>query len=200
MRYLINRLLVVSLIAGMAFAGEIRSEGSSLEGKRIAVIVAEGFHDAEALVPVFHLQAYRAEPVLLSTGKGPIKAYNSEVVIDIAKTLAEVEAEEFDAVILPGGRAPAELRENRDVLRFMRAFAETGRPIAGICHGPQVMAAAGIIEGISVTSFRGIADELRQAGADYVDREVVVDGPFITSRLPGDLPAFNRAIVDALRD
>ncbi len=174
------------------------AEAQDLSGKHVAVIIADGFHDAETLSPVFHLRNHNVDTTFIGFEKGFISAYNSDVSVEIQKTLAEVDVDEFDAVILPGGGSPAVLRENRDVLRFLRAFAETGRPIAGICHGPQVMASAGIVDGVELTGFSAIRNEMTEAGGIFVDREVVVDGPFITSRIPEDLPAFNDAIVEAL--
>ncbi len=193
-----KKVCALALMGGLVFSTALLSENGNLEGKKVAVIIAEGFHDAETLSPVFHLRAHNVQAVFLSTAKGRISAYNSGVVIDIETTLDEVRALDFDAVILPGGRAPASLREDQNVLRFVRDFSETGRPIAGICHGPQVLASAGVVEGVELTGFRGIEDEMKEAGANFVDREVVIDGQFITSRLPGDLPAFNQAIVEGL--
>lgn len=170
----------------------------SLEGKKVAVLIGPGFHDAETLAPAFHLRQLGAEVLILGTSKEKLQAYNSEVMIPIQTALADVDADEFDALILPGGRGPGELRKDRNVIRFVRAFAETGRPIAAICHGPQVLATAGVIDGVSTTCFPGIADEMREHGASYVDREVEIDGQFITSRLPKDIPAFNAAIATAM--
>jgi protease I len=200
MKSLVKKLSTLLLTAGLILAAGIQAETGNREGKKVAVLVAEGFHDAETLSPVFHLREHNIKAVFLSTAKGAISAYNSEVVIEIETTLADVDADEFDAVIVPGGRSPAVLREDGNVLRFVREFSETGRPIAGICHGPQVLASAGLVEGVELTGFGGIADEMKEAGANFVDREVVIDGQFITSRLPGDLSAFNRAIVEALRE
>lgn len=190
--------ILLGFIAAAALTSGLHADSHHLEGKRVAVIIAEGFHDGETLSPIIHLREYGVEIDILSTAKGPISAYNSNVSIDIDKTLADVDAESYHAVILPGGGGPAKLRENHDVLRFMQAFAATGRPIAAICHGPQVLASAGLLENVETTCFPGIADEMTEAGARHVDREVSVDGQFITSRLPKDLPAFNKAIVDAL--
>lgn len=200
MKSLVKKLSTLLLTAGLILAAGIQAETGNREGKKVAVLVAEGFHDAETLSPVFHLREHNIKAVFLSTAKGAISAYNSEVVIEIETTLADVDADEFDAVIVPGGRSPAVLREDGNVLRFVREFSETGRPIAGICHGPQVLASAGLVEGVELTGFGGIADEMKEAGANFVAREVVIDGQFITSRLPGDLSAFNRAIVEALRE
>ena len=190
--------ITLSLIVSLTLWAGLHGSDHQLEGKRVAVIIAEGFHDGETLSPIIHLREYGVEIDIISTKTGRITAYNSTVSIDIKKTLAHVEAESYHAVILPGGRGPAKLRENHDVLRFMRAFAATGRPMAAICHGPQVLASAGLLENVTVTAFGGIADEMTEAGARFVDRDLVVDGPFITSRLPKDLPAFNEAIVNSL--
>ena len=192
------KTLMICVIAATVSTIGLQAGSHDLEGKRVAVVIAAGFHDGETLSPIFHLREYGVHVDILSTAKGPISAYNSNVSIAIDKTLADVEAESYHAVILPGGGGPAKLRENHDVLRFMKAFAATGRPIAAICHGPQVLASAGLLEGVETTCFPGIAEEMKAAGARHVDREVSIDGQFITSRLPKDLPAFNKAIVNAL--
>jgi len=193
-------ILSFALIPLLSFFHVAKADEHGLDGKRVAVLIAEGFHDGETLSPIIHLREYGVDIDILSTKKGMISAYNSGVSIDIEKTLADVKPEDYDILIIPGGRGPSVLRKNQDVLRFVQLFHATGRPIAAICHGPQVLASAGVMKDVKATCFPGIHDEMTEYGASYVDEEVVVDGPFITSRLPKDLPAFNQAIVVALQE
>lgn len=167
---------------------------------RVAVLTAEGFHDGETLFPLGYLKTRGAAVSVIGAERGEIKAYNSDVTIFIEKAVREVSASDFDAVAIPGGRAPAELRESERVLEFVRQAYAEGKILAGICHGPQVMVSAGILEGKAATCVAGISDELEEAGALYRDEELVRDGNIITSRVPKDLPAFNRALGEALFD
>jgi protease I len=114
--------------------------------------------------------------------------------------IGEVRTQDFDALILPGGRAPATLRKSRAVLEIVRAFFDAGKPICAICHGPQILVSAGILTGRSATCYATVADELRAAGAHYQNSDVVVDGSIVTSRQPADLPAFLRETLRKLRE
>ncbi len=165
---------------------------------RVAVLTAEGFHDGETLFPLGYLKTRGAEVSVIGIDREEVKAYNSDVTVFIEKTVYEVSAAEFDAVVIPGGRAPAVLRENERVLEFVRESHEAGKILACICHGPQVMASAGILDGKAATCVSGISEELEEAGALYRDEQLVRDGNIITSRVPADIPAFSRAIGDAL--
>jgi protease I len=130
--------------------------------------------------------------------KGAISGKHGHLV-DASLGIAEVRADDYAALVLPGGKAPALLRHLPDVLDLVRTFMRTGKTVAAICHGPQVLAAAGVLAERAVTCTASIADELRSAGAHYRDAEVVVDGNLITSRKPADLPAFVREILKSLR-
>ncbi len=165
---------------------------------RVAVLTADGFHDGETLSPLGYLKTRGADVSVIGAERGEIKAYNSDVTVFVEKAVDEVSASDFDAVVIPGGRAPAALRENESVLEFVRQAYAEGKILAGICHGPQVMVSAGIMEGKAATCVAGISDELEEAGALYRDEELVVDGNIITSRVPKDIPAFNRALGEAL--
>ncbi len=200
---MIHKITTLALASSLLLFGALAHADHhkvNLEGKKVAVLIADGFHDGETLSPMFYLRELGAEITLISTSKGKISAYNSEVTLDIQHALSELSADSFHALILPGGRSPATLRENHDVLRFVQAFHATGRPIASICHGPQVLVSAGLLDGVRTTCIASIADEVKGGGAEYVDEEVVLDGQFISSRLPHDLPAFNAAIAQALAD
>jgi len=160
----------------------------------IAVLTGEGFHDGEAYMPMGFLVNQGARVTVIGPEAGTVTAYNSDFSIDIEKSVADVSVDDFDALILPGGRAPAMLRENEKVISFARDFFNSGKTVAAICHGPQVLITAGVMDGIDATGFGGIEEELVEAGAIYHDEEVVIHDNLITSRTPPDLFAFSKAI------
>jgi len=125
---------------------------------------------------------------------GVYKAYNSDVTVHVQKSVTEVSPGDFHALVIPGGRSPANLREDKAVVEFVKKFFETGKPTAAICHGPQVLVTAGVIGKRTLTGFPEIEGELTAAGGTFKDVEVLVDGNLVTSRIPGDLPAFSRAV------
>lgn len=165
----------------------------------IAIMVAEGFQDAEAYMPMGFLynKGYTLTVIGIETGK--VKAYNSDYTIKIQKAISEVSVDDFDALILPGGKGPAVLRENEKAVDFAGNFFESGKTIAAICHGPQVLITAGVLKDITCTGYSGIKEELQNAGANFVDKEVVTDKNLITSRTPPDLYAFSKTIADSLK-
>ncbi len=171
-----------------------------LAGLRVAVLIAEGFHDGETLEPIAYLSERGAAITVLGPEVGEPKAYNSDTRVTIEMPVSEARAEDFHGLILPGGQGPARLREHPPAVDFARAFVESGKPVAAICHGPQLLVTAGVVAGRRMTGVGGIAAELRAGGAEYLDQEVVRDGNLITSRTPPDLPAFNAAIAQALRE
>lgn len=202
-------LVPVLLVATLALSGcprqpeepvvEEPEQVVDLTGLKVAVLIAEGFHDGETLLPMEFLKERGAEVRVLGPEVGEVKAYNSEQLVAIEKAVAEADVEYYHALILPGGRGPAVLREHEGAVEFVRAFVESGKPVAAICHGPQVLITAGVVEGRTMTCFPGMAEELQAAGAIYVDQEVVMDGNLITSRVPDDIPVFNEAILASLR-
>ncbi len=165
---------------------------------QVALLTAEGFQDAEAFMPLGYLTNHGCEVTVVGMNTGRVKAYNSDFTIEIQKRVADVSAAEFDALVIPGGKAPAKLRESSEVIDFVTAFHRMGQPIAAVCHGPQILITAGILEGRNATGVEGIADELREADVNYSDEALVIDGHFITSRVPDDLPEFVKAIADAV--
>lgn len=178
---------------------EAAAEGELL-GRRVAILIAEGFHSGETLEPKQFLEERGAQTMLLGPSEETVTAYDDEgVSVMIEMAVEDAAPEDFDALILPGGRGPAVLREHEPAVRFAREFLLSGKPVAAICHGPQTLVTAGVVEGRTLTAVSGVADEIREAGGEYVDVEVMVDENLITSRLPGDLPAFNEAILNALR-
>lgn len=162
------------------------------------MISADNFEDSELLVPYYRLREEGIEVTLASLRKGRIKGKHGYEV-DAQKAVKEVNPADFDALVLPGGKAPALLRKDEDVLDAVRYFFESGKPVFAICHGPQILISAGLMEGRRATSYRAVKEELKDAGAKYEDTEVVVDGNLVTSRQPGDLPAFMREMMKKIK-
>jgi protease I len=161
------------------------------------IISADNFEDTELLVPFYRLKEAGVDVTVASLRHGLIKGkYGYEVVVD--KTLDEVNPDDYAILILPGGAAPATLRKEAKALAIARSFFAHGKPVAAICHGPQILISAGLLQGRRATCYRSVADELKRAGVLYEDREVVVDANLITSRQPDDLPAFMREIIQQL--
>ncbi len=169
------------------------------DAPRVAVLVAEGFHDGEAYMPIGFLLNQGFEITVIGPERGSVKAYNSDFTINIEKAVSEVSPEDFHALVLPGGQGPSVLRENDEVINFVSQFWQTGRVTAAICHGPQVLISANLMEGKTSTGIGGIQEELEEAGVNFVDQSVVIDGHLITSRMPDDLYDFSQAIVEELR-
>jgi protease I len=181
-------------------AEEMIPEPGLLHGKNVAFLITEGFHDGETMFPMGYLINHGANITVIGVARGEYTAYNSDVTAIVTRTVSEVSPANFDALVIPGGHSPANLREHEDVISFVRSFVETDKPTAAICHGPQVLVTAGVIEGRTLTGVGGIKDEITGAGATFEDVEVMVDGNIITSRTPPDLPAFSRQIAQSLRN
>lgn len=164
------------------------------DSAHLAVLVGEGFHDGEAYMPIGFMTNQGARITVIGPEVGTVTAYNSDFSIFIEKAVSDVSVDDFDALILPGGRAPSMLRENETVVSFARDFFDSGKTVAAICHGPQVLITAGVMDGLNATGFEGIKEELVEAGAIYHDEEVVIHDNLITSRTPPDLFAFSTAI------
>jgi protease I len=179
---------------------EREDEMMPFKGTKVAVLTGEGFQDAEAMMPMAYLANRGAEITVIGTETGLVKAYNSDIEICIQKAVGDVSAGDFDVLVLPGGKAPDEIRKDEAVLEFTREFWKLGRPVAAICHGPQVLVTAGVIEGKEMTAVSGIADELREAGAEYKDEPVVRDGHLITSRVPKDIPVWLSTIEKVMKE
>jgi protease I len=174
-----------------------------LDGFRVAIIAADGFEQSELEEPMRCLKKEGAEVEIVSIHGGAIRGARKtepgeEIVVD--RPISHTDPDEYDALVIPGGSKSADaLRQNRRVLDFVRWFDDVGKPIAAICHGPWVLISAGLVNGRRSTSYPGIRDDVIDAGADWSDHAVVVDGNWVTSRSPRDLPRFNRAIVDHFR-
>ena len=161
------------------------------------IVSADHFEDSELLFPFYRLQEAGLAVDVASISRGNIHGkHGYEVVAD--KALAEVDPQAYDLLVLPGGKAPATLRKEAAAIAIAQDFMRGGKPVAAICHGPQILISAGVLVGRRATCYRSVAEELKQAGALYEDREVVVDGKLVTSRQPADLPAFMREMLRLL--
>ena len=162
---------------------------------RILIIATDGFEDSELLKPLSQLREKGAQVTLASLKKEAIKGDNGATAMPDAE-IGDVEATDFDALLLPGGtKNPDALRMEERVVGLIREFANAGKPVAAICHGPWLMVEADVIRGRTVTGWPSIRTDLRNAGGEVVDREVAVDGNIVTSRMPEDIPAFVQAFI-----
>lgn len=172
--------------------------GMTLGGRRIVVLAEDGYEDLELWVPYYRLIEEGAEVVLAGHEK---RIYSSKhsYPCEVDVPAADLKAKDFDAVIIPGGVAgPDRMRRHKEVLAFVRSMDEGRKVVAAICHAAWVPISAGILKGRQMTSYASVRDDCLNAGAKWIDKEVVVDGNLITSRFPDDLPAFCRAIILAL--
>jgi protease I len=158
------------------------------------IISADNFEDTELLVPYYRLKEEGLQVDIASLKKGTIKGKHGYEV-EANKTLQEIKPDEYDILILPGGKAPETVRKDRDAVEIAKNFFEKNKPVSAICHGPQTLITAGLLRGRHATCYKSVAPEMKDAGALYEDKEVVVDGNLITSRQPSDLPAFMREIM-----
>jgi protease I len=173
---------------------------SPLEGRTIAFAVAnEGIEQVELEQPWEAVKAAGGTPVLVSMEPGKAQAFNhldKGDAFEVDTTFAQARAADYDGLVLPGGVAnPDTLRTDEDAVRFVKDFVEAGKPVAAICHAPWTLIEAGVLEGRRLTSWPSLQTDIRNAGATWVDEEVVKDGWLVTSRRPDDLPAFNRELV-----
>jgi protease I len=171
-----------------------------LTGKKIAILAADGFEQVELIKPRAALDEAGATTTVVSIKPGKIQGMNhadkgDTVAVD--KTLEEVKPEDFDALMIPGGLMnPDTLRSSNEALEFVRHFFRENKPVAAICHAPWVLIDATVLRGRTVTSWPAIKTDVRNAGANWVDKEVVVDNGLVTSRKPDDIPAFNEKMIE----
>ena len=178
--------------------GDLSDE--TLSGKTVAFLVApEGVEEIELTEPWAAIEEADGTPRLVSTKPGRIQAFNhldKNGTFEVDDLVAEADPMSYDGLVLPGGVAnPDALRTDKQAVDFVRAFVESGRPVAAICHAPWTLIEAGVVRGRTLTSWPSLQTDLRNAGATWVDEEVVVDGSLVTSRRPDDLPAFNREML-----
>lgn len=171
----------------------------SSAGKRVAVLVEQQYQEMEVWYPVYRLREAGCTVELVAPEAG--KTYASKLGYPAKSTLAafEAKADQFSALVIPGGFAPDYIRRSEAMLKFVRDIYAQGKPVAAICHGPWVLCSTPALKGRKVTCFHSIKDDVQNAGGTYVDQEVVVDGNIITSRTPEDLPAFVVALLEMMR-
>ncbi|HXC98174.1 MAG TPA: type 1 glutamine amidotransferase domain-containing protein [Verrucomicrobiae bacterium] len=180
------------------------TESHVLDGKKIAILVADGFEQVELISPRRALEEAGAETEIISPSQTKVKGWNhtdwgTEVDVDIP--LDSADPDDYDALVLPGGvMNPDHLRRNTLALEFVKAFFEAGKPVGAICHGAWTLIDAEVIRGRSVTSYESIQSDLKNAGAIWKDQEVMVDNGLVTSRKPDDLPAFNRKLIQEVAE
>jgi protease I len=176
------------------------NERRRLSGQRIAVLAADGFEKVELTVPVAALRLAGAKCEVISLRHGRIRGVNLHEPasrVHVSKTIVETNPADYDGLLIPGGFInPDLLRQSAEARDFVRAFDAAGKPIATLCHGPWVLASAGVLEGRTMTSWPGVRDDMVNAGAIWLDQPVVQDGNLVTSRGPQDLREFVPAIVD----
>lgn len=173
---------------------------NELQGKRIAILAADGVEKVELEQPRAALKQAGAQVEVLSLKAGEIQARNHDLepagAFAVDRAVSDASVDEFDGLVLPGGTVnPDKLRLDKSAVSFVRDFIDSGKPVAAICHGPWTLVEAGVAAGRTLTSYPSIRTDLRNAGAHVLDEEVVVDGNLITSRSPSDLPAFCSTIV-----
>lgn len=177
---------------------------SDIKGKRIAILATDGFEQSELMVPKERLEQAGAEVDIVSLKSGEIWGWNHDDWADpvpVDETLDQVSVDDYDALVLPGGQInPDLLRIEKSAVQFVRAFYDAKKPLAAICHAPWLLIEAGIAKGRKMTSYKSIVTDVKNAGANWVDEEVVVDQGLITSRNPGDLEAFSAKIIEEVRE
>ena len=172
---------------------------SNLQGTRVAILVTDGFEQSELLEPRKALDDAGATTMVISPVSTKVRGWNhkewgNEIPVDIP--LSEAKAQDFHALLLPGGvMNPDQLRMQPEAVRFVKHFTDAGKPVAAICHGPWTLIEAGAVRGHTITSWPSLKTDLKNAGANWVDKEVVRDGMLVTSRKPDDIPAFVRETI-----
>ncbi|HKN65600.1 MAG TPA: type 1 glutamine amidotransferase domain-containing protein [Gemmatimonadaceae bacterium] len=173
---------------------------NTLNGKRVAILATDGVEQIELTEPRKALDQAGAKTVVVSLKSGKIKGWQhdhwgDEIPVDV--TIDSASADTFDALLLPGGvMNPDKLRADQRAVKFVRSFFEAGKPVAAICHGPWMLVEADVVRGRTVTSWPSLQTDLRNAGADWVDREVATDEGLVTSRKPDDIPAFSKKMIE----
>jgi protease I len=180
------------------------NDSKQLKGKKIAILATNGFEQSELFDPKEALEASGAKVDVVSPESGEIKGWKNKdwgksIAVDVV--LDQAKAETYDAVMLPGGVInPDQLRMNPKAVDFVKSFVTAKKPIAAICHGPQTLIETGVVKGKTLTSWPSLKTDLKNAGATWVDEEVVVDHGLVTSRKPDDIPAFNQKMIQAFSE
>lgn len=175
-----------------------------LNGKRVAILATNGFEQSELQQPREALTEAGAETHIVSPEADEITAWDEDDFGDsfeVDVKLEDANADDYDALLLPGGvMNPDKLRMNEQAVAFVRAFFDAGKPVAAICHGPQMLIEAGVVRGRRLTSYPSLQTDLRNAGAEWVDEPVVTDNGLVTSRKPDDIPQFNRKMIEEIAE
>jgi protease I len=167
--------------------------------KKIAVIITDMFEDSEYTEPAGAFLEAGCELVHVELEGGKtVKGKQGVALVKIDKGVREVSVGDFDALLIPGGFSPDKLRAHDEAVKFVKEFVESGKPVFSICHGPQLLISAQVLKGRKITGWKSIIQDIKNAGAKFIDREVVEDGNLISSRSPGDLPAFIQASLKKL--
>jgi protease I len=176
----------------------------NLDGKKVAILATDGFEQDELFSPLEALRDANADVKVIAPHDDKIKGWKHTdwgKPIQVDLTLDEAKPEDFDALVLPGGVInPDHLRREPKAVQFVKEFFQSGKPVAAICHGPQMLIEAGVVRGKKLTSFASIKTDLKNAGAEWLDLEVVVDNGLVTSRSPDDLPAFNAKMIEEIAE
>jgi len=177
---------------------------TDLSGKTVAILTENGFEESELTSPKKALEDAGAIVHIVSPQKEKVKGWkngNWSIELKVDKLVSEVHADDYDALMLPGGVInPDKLRRNKEAIEFAKDFLETGKPVAAICHGPQLLIETGLLEGREITSFYSVKTDLKNAGANWHDKEVIVDNGLVTSRSPEDLDAFNQKMIEEIAE
>ena len=177
---------------------------AKLNGKKVAILSENGFEEIELTSPKKALEDAGATVHIVSPQKGKVKGWNHDhwsTELPVDKNISEVKADDYDALMLPGGVLnPDKLRTNKEAVEFAKDFLEAGKPVAAICHGPQLLIETGLLEDRDMTSYPSVQTDLKNAGANWHDREVIVDNGLVTSRSPEDLEAFNQKMIEEIAE
>lgn len=176
----------------------------TLKDKRVAIITENGFEEEELTSPKKALEEAGAKVDIISPQKDKVKAWAHDhwsIDLPVDVPIEKAKVEDYDALVIPGGVLnPDQMRINKHCVEFAQQFLESGKPVAAICHGPQLLIETGMIEGRTMTSYPAIKTDLLNAGVLWVDKEVVVDNGLVTSRSPKDLPAFNKKMIEEIKE
>ncbi len=168
--------------------------------KKIAVVIADMFEDVEYTKPAeaFKKAGHELVHVGLKSG-ATVKGKKAGTPVKVEKTAKEVKVADFDALLIPGGYSPDKLRVDEHVVSFVKEFVESGKPVCAICHAPQLLINAQVLRGRKITGWKSLVQDIKNAGAEFIDQEVVIDGNLISSRSPADIPAFIKACSERLK-
>src|SRR5690242_11526407 len=177
---------------------------ATLTGKKVAILTENGFEEVELTSPKKALEDAGAEVQIVSPQKGKVKAWDKDhwsIELNVDKQLDDASFDDYDALVLPGGVLnPDKLRMNSKAVEFAQQFLESGKPVAAICHGPQLLIETGLLDGRNMTSYPSLQTDIKNAGVNWHDKEVVVDNGLVTSRSPKDLDAFNEKMVEEIAE